>query len=317
MNFEKIEQAYRLLLENVQTIQTDLATSFYDALVEQNAIFLDGQTDLDRVKKNNEAVKKLNLTKEEWRKTFQFLLMKGGQSEPLQANHQFTPDAIGFLMTFLMDELADKDQLDVLEIGSGLGNLAQTLLNHSSKELDYLGLEMDDLLIDLSASMAEVMGAEISFAQGDAVRPQVLKESDIIISDLPVGYYPDDAIAARYQVASPEGHTYAHHLLMEQALKYLKPKGYAIFLAPSQLLTSDQSDFLKKWLRKQAQLVAILTLPENLFGHTSQAKTIFVLKKQEEDDLTPFVYPLTDLQNQAQMMDFKENFQKWVQESEI
>ena len=74
---------------------------------------------------------------------------------------------------------------------------------------------------------------------------QVLKESDIIISDLPVGYYPDDSIASRYEVASSDEHTYAHHLLMEQSLKYLKPGGYAIFLAPNDLLTSAQAPLLK------------------------------------------------------------------------
>ena len=50
------------------------------------------------------------------------------------------------------------------------------------------------------------MESGVVFAQGDAVRPQVLK-SDLIVSDLPIGYYPDDAIAQRYQVASSEGHT--------------------------------------------------------------------------------------------------------------
>ena len=39
MNFEKIEQAYTYLLENVQSIQNELATSFYDALVEQKPTF--------------------------------------------------------------------------------------------------------------------------------------------------------------------------------------------------------------------------------------------------------------------------------------
>ena len=53
MDFEKIEQAYTYLLENVQVIQGDLATNFYDALVEQNSIYLDGETELERVKENN------------------------------------------------------------------------------------------------------------------------------------------------------------------------------------------------------------------------------------------------------------------------
>ena len=97
MDFEKIEQAYTYLLENVQVIQSDLATNFYDALVEQNSIYLDGETELEQVKENNQALKRLALRKEEWLKTYQFLLMKAGQTEPLQANHQFTPDAIALL----------------------------------------------------------------------------------------------------------------------------------------------------------------------------------------------------------------------------
>ena len=317
MNFEKIEKAYGYLLENTQTIQNDLQTNFYDALVEQNAIYLDGQTELNLVKENNQRLKDLNLNKEEWRRSFQYLLMKAAQTEPLQANHQFTPDGIGFLLVFLVDQLASSDQVDVLEIGSGTGNLAQTLMNNCQRSLDYLGLEIDDLLIDLAASMAEVMKADVNFAQGDAVRPQVLKESDVIISDLPVGYYPDDAIASRYQVASPQGHTYAHHLLIEQSLKYLKPGGVAIFLAPNDLLTSEQSPLLKKWMQDHAQVLAMVTLPENLFRSANLAKTIFVLRKQEEAVVQPFVYPLTDLQNQEDVMKFRESFQNWNKESEI
>ena len=317
MNFEKIEKAYGYLLENTQTIQNDLQTNFYDALVEQNAIYLDGQTELTLVKENNQRLKDLNLNKEEWRRSFQYLLMKAAQTEPLQANHQFTPDGIGFLMVFLVDQLASSDKVDVLEMGSGTGNLAQTLMNNCQRSLDYLGLEIDDLLIDLAASMAEVMKADVNFAQGDAVRPQVLKESDVIISDLPVGYYPDDAIASHYQVASPQGHTYAHHLLIEQSLKYLKPGGIAIFLAPNDLLTSEQSPLLKKWMQDHAQVLAMVTLPENLFRSANLAKTIFVLRKQEEAVVQPFVYPLTDLQNQEDVMKFRESFQNWNKESEI
>ena len=287
MNFEKIEKAYGYLLENTQTIQNDLQTNFYDALVEQNTIYLDGQTELTLVKENNQRLRDLNLNKEEWRRSFQYLLMKAAQTEPLQANHQFTPDGIGFLLVFLVDQLASSDQVDVLEMGSGTGNLAQTLMNNCQRSLDYLGLEIDDLLIDLAASMAEVMKADVNFAQGDAVRPQVLKESDVIVSDLPVGYYPDDAIASRYQVASPQGHTYAHHLLIEQSLKYLKPGGVAIFLAPNDLLTSEQSPLLKQWMQDHAQVLAMVTLPENLFRSANLAKTIFVLRKQEEAVVQP------------------------------
>ena len=317
MDFEKIEQAYTYLLENVQIIQNDLATSFYDALIEQNGIYLDGQTNLEQVKNNNQALKRLALRKEEWLRTYQFLLMKAAQTEPLQANHQFTPDAIGHLMIFLMEQLWTSEDLSLLELGSGMGILGASFLTSMNKKVDYLGIEIDDLLIDLAASMAEVMDLQMGFVQGDAVRPQVLKESDIIVSDLPVGYYPDDQIASRYQVAAKNEHTYAHHLLMEQSLKYLKTGGYAIFLAPSNLLTSPQSDLLKSWLTEQAQLVAIIALPEDLFAQGAQSKTIFVLRKKAGEGLEPFVYPLTSLRDPEILLEFKENFQNWCQEHEI
>ena len=316
MNFEKIEEAFGLLLENIQTIQNQLGTNFYDALIEQNAAYL-GEAEDELIGKNNQRLRELDLTAEEWRRTFQFLFIKANQTEPMQHNHQFTPDSIGFLLTFLLDELVAGQRVSVLEIGSGTGNLAQTILHHSQKQLDYLGVEVDDLLIDLSASMAEVMDSGISFVQGDAVRPQILKESQIIISDLPVGYYPNDAIAQRYQVASDKGHTYAHHLLMEQSLKYLAKDGYAIFLAPNNLLTSEQSPLLKAWLQDQARVVATIALPTNLFGNPNQAKSIFILQKKGHLSGPTFVYALQDLQNSEDLQAFVTAFKKWEAEHAI
>lgn len=168
MDFEKIEQAYTYLLENVQVIQSDLATNFYDALVEQNSIYLDGETELNQVKDNNQALKRLALRKEEWLKTYQFLLMKAGQTEPLQANHQFTPDAIALLLVFIVEELFKEEEITILEMGSGMGILGATFLTSLDKKVDYLGMEVDDLLIDLAASMADVIGLQAGFVQGDA-----------------------------------------------------------------------------------------------------------------------------------------------------
>lgn len=314
MDFQRIETAYDLVLENTQSIQTELATYFYDALIEQNAYYLGAEGASDLVVANNQKLQAMGLSAEEWRRVFQFLFIKSAQLDKLQANHQFTPDAIGFILLFLIEKLTDKSQLDVLEIGSGTGNLAFTLINNASKQLDYLGLELDDLLIDLSASIADVMGVDISLVQEDAVRPQLLKKSDVLLSDLPVGYYPNDEIAARYQVASPTEHTYAHHLLMEQSLKYLKQEGVAIFLAPTDLLTSPQSSLLKKWLSDYASVRAVITLPEKIFGSKTVAKSIFVLQKQADKVGETFVYPLTDLQDRAVLQAFMAEVEKWASE---
>lgn len=317
MNFEKIEKAYALILENIQLIENEIKTNIYDALIEQNSFYLGAESQNAVIIKNNQELKKLYLTPEEWRRTFQFIFIKAGQLETLQVNHQFTPDAIGFLILFLIEHLVPKQELDILEIGSGTGNLAHTIYNNTQKSIDYMGIEIDDLLIDLSASISEIMETSIHFLQEDAIRPQILKESDIIVGDLPIGYYPNDAIAGRYQVASPDEHTYAHHLLMEQSLKYLKKDGVAIILAPIDLLTSSQSSLLKQWLQNYADIIAVITLPESIFGSKAVMKSIFVLKRQGETVPKTFVYPLSDLQNEDVMANFVENFIKWKKDNMI
>lgn len=119
MNFETIEKAYALLLENVQLIQNQLKTTFYDALIEQNALYVTKEAQDSRIVDNNQALEKLNLSAEEWRRAFQFLLIKASQTELLQVNHQLTPDSIGFILLYLLEELTADKSLDVLEIGSG------------------------------------------------------------------------------------------------------------------------------------------------------------------------------------------------------
>ncbi|MGT2895894.1 class I SAM-dependent methyltransferase [Streptococcus entericus] len=311
MTLTKIEQAYQLVLDNTHDLQTALSTHFFDALIEQNASYLGEEAASEHLAKRHQALRDLKLSAEDWRRVYQFLLIKGSQTDKLQPNHQFTPDSLGFILLFLIEVLTDKPQLDVLEIGSGTGNLALTLLSQTSKQLTYTGIELDDLLIDLSASMAEIAGLPLTLVQGDAVRPQHLPESDVILSDLPVGYYPDEEIASRYQVAATGQKTYAHHLLMEQSLKYLKPGGLAIFLAPNNLLTSPQADLLKQWLSDYANILGVITLPDNLFAGQQLTKSIFILQKQAEKSKESFIYPLTDLKDPDALRAFMKALRTW------
>ena len=306
MNMEKIETAFGLLLANVQQLETRLATHFYDALIEQNVSYI-GKAVSDDLQHRNEQLRELQLTKLEWQKVYQFALVKGAKEMHLQANHQLTPDAIGYIINFMIETLTSATSLSILELGSGTGNLAETLLTGlQDKELTYTGFEVDDLMIDLSASIADVMQTSAQFLQIDAVRPQVIDPVDILLSDLPVGYYPDDEIAKRSAVGSQLEHTYAHHLLMVQGFKYLKTGGYAIFVAPSDLLSSPQADLLKKWLQDYARVAAVITLPEDIVTENN-SKAIFVLQKSAQGKV-PFIFPLTSLTNPKIVQTFMTQF---------
>lgn len=306
MNMEKIEKAFGIILSHVHLLQTHLATHFYDALIEQNINYI-GATDITELGLDQEALHNLKLTKQEWQKVYQLALIKGAKEMHLQVNHQLTPDAIGYIVNFMIETLYPKSSLSILELGSGTGNLAETILTGiTDKTIEYTGFEVDDLMIDLSASIADVIQTNAKFLQIDAVRPQVIEPTDLLVSDLPVGYYPDDEVASRSVLASHDEHTYAHHLLMSQGVKYLKSDAYAIFIAPSDLLSSGQSSLLKSWLKDYARVAAVITLPDDIFTANNQ-KAIFVLQKCAQGK-APFVFPLVSLTDPLVVQDFMTQF---------
>ncbi|WEV60481.1 class I SAM-dependent methyltransferase [Streptococcaceae bacterium ESL0729] len=308
MNIEKVEQAFNLIIENTQSLEQELHTHFYEALIEQNVAYVEGKSENKLVEENNAKLKELKLSQAEWQKAFQFVLIKGGQTAKLQANHQFTPDSIAYIINFIISNLKPQEELSIAEFGSGTGNLAATIVTGSDKKIHYTGVEVDDLLIDLAASMADVASYDIEYMQQDAVKPLLLDPSDVLVSDLPVGFYPDDQEAQNFTVRSrKEGHTYAHHLLMEQGLKHLKEDGLAIFLAPLDLMASEQALELKDWLKEAGSLEALIALPQNLFK--SSPKAIFVFRKTEAKKPT-FVYNLSSLTEPGLIQDFMREFKE-------
>ncbi|KGH33402.1 class I SAM-dependent methyltransferase [Lactococcus cremoris] len=310
MNMEKVAQGFELVVENITKLSGKLDTDFYDAFVEQNAAFLDGTDQgIVELSVNNDKLRQLNLSNKEWQKLFQFVLLKGSQVAPLQANHAMTPDAIGLIFNFIIEHLNKNSELRLIEFGSGMGNLAETLLVNLNKKVDYVGFEVDDLLLDLSASMAEIMGSHAEFMQIDAVQKRLMEPADVVVSDLPIGFYPDDEVAKNFEVAAADGHTFAHHLLIEQSFNYLKDGAFAVFLAPEDLLTSVQGPLLKEWISKHGSIMAVITLPSSLFN--ADAKAIYVLKKGSAAHAT-FAHPLSSLTDRESLEIFMEEFTKTV-----
>ena len=51
---------------------------------------------------------------------------------------------------FIVEELFKEEEITILEMGSGMGIPRALLLTSLDKKVDYLGMEVDDLLIDLA-----------------------------------------------------------------------------------------------------------------------------------------------------------------------
>ncbi len=326
---EKIEKAFGLMEQSIQLLKQSLDTSFLDAYTEngENIIdnfqvrVLDGVPDEQTVQKLKtiyQQLQAIELEPEEIRRLSQLILLKGNKAESLQANHQLTPDSIGFLFVYLIEQLYKPDHsLKILDIASGMGNLLLTIilnLNIANYPAQGFGVDIDDTLLSVSATNNEWTKAAIQLFHQDGLQDLLVDPVDVAVSDLPIGYYPNDEKAKEFDSAAEEGHSYAHHLLMEQAMKFVKPDGYGLFLIPTNILETEQSSFFKNWLQKNVYLQGMIQLPDELFKSVQSRKSIlFVQNKGEHSEQAKevLVAKLGSLKDPAKITQFFQQFEAW------
>lgn len=258
-----------------------------------------------------------SVTKEEIRRGIQLAVLKG-MNRHAQPNHQMTPDAIGMLMGHIAGKLAQgKQNLTLLDPAAGTGNLLYTVMNVIGNDVTAMAVEIDDLLVRLSAVMAELLEQPVTFYVQDSLRPLLVDPVDMTICDLPVGFYPDDDNALNYELMPSDGHAYAHHLFIEQSMNHTKAGGHAIFLVPANLFDSEQSAFLHPFLKNRTLIRAVIQLPDSLFKNAVHAKSILILQKPyPEMKATPDVLlaKVPDMTDKHAMALFLQKIDSWVTE---
>lgn len=256
-------------------------------------------------------------TKEEIRRGIQLAVLKG-MNRHAQPNHQMTPDAIGMLIGHIAGRVAqDKQNLALLDPAAGTGNLLYTVMNAIGNGATATAVEIDELLVRLSAVMADLLEQPVTFYIQDSLRPLLVDPVDMTISDLPVGYYPDDDNALNYELMPTEGHAYAHHLFIEQSMKHTKAGGYALFLVPANLFDSEQSSYLHPYLKNRTLIRAVIQLPDSLFKNAIHAKSLLILQKPyPEMTATPDVLlaKVPDMTDKHAMALFLQKIDSWASE---
>ncbi|GAA2910183.1 class I SAM-dependent methyltransferase [Enterococcus pseudoavium] len=330
MNPEKIETAFSLMEEAIITLQQSLGTSFFDAYIENTENLVDNakvrvidqqpnEATVTQIEALYQELLALELGKEDWRKLTQLMLLKGSKTENLQPNHQLTPDSIGFLFVFLIEQLTlSKDHpIAILDIAVGIGNLLLTTLINlavAGYSVKGVGVDNDETLLAIAASNSLLMEEEIKLFHQDSLQDLLVDPVDYVIGDLPVGYYPNDQQAEKFVTHSEKEHSYAHHLLMEQAMNYVKPDGFGLFLVPSNFLETEQGPLLQKWLKTEVLLQGIIQLPDDLFKSEHSRKSILLLQKKgetaEQVEKVLLVH-LPSLKDPAQVTEFFKKFEDW------
>lgn len=303
-----MEKLFVFIDEHAKKMQMAEDITYIEGVLETTEMWLDGDIEPDIQ----------NLQNEDIRKAIQLAILKG-MKEHVQAHHQMTPDSLGLLVGYFVDQLTkDKQQVSILDPAVGTGNLLFTVLNFLPGKATSSAVEIDDMLIRLAASTGDLLQQPVTLYRQDALQPLLIDPVDVVISDLPVGHYPDDKTASGYELKAKEGLSFAHHLMIEQSMRHTVKGGYLIFLVPQGIFESQQAKELHTYFSNHAWIQAVIQLPVNLFKNESHAKSILILQKKSSELKQPkevLLAKVPNMSNKNAMSLFFEKVNIWRKEN--
>ncbi|MGG0151895.1 class I SAM-dependent methyltransferase [Bacillus mycoides] len=321
---QAVETLFSIFDSSTVVLRKELDVTYLEALVETGDNLFEGailqeelsESTIERLNREYSTFNEETYKGEEIRKAFQLAILKG-MKEGVQANHEMTPDAVGMFMSYLFHKfMQGQKEITVLDPAIGTGNLMTTLFNSAKEELTMsgFGVEVDEVLIKLALVNANLQKHAIEFFHQDGLAPLYIDPVDAVVSDLPIGYYPNEIVASEYTLKANEGMSYAHHLFIEQSVKHTKEGGYLFFLVPNFIFESDQAPKLHAFIKETCFIQGLLQLPVSMFKNEKNAKSIFVLQKKGHDVIMPkqaLLVELPKFSNMKAMENMMDQLNTW------
>ena len=325
MEEKDVVQLFNIIDKTTSVIQQEESETYLDSLTRSlEAMFFEitdeplGDKGQQIVDTSLTDINVEQLDKTTIRKAVQLAILKG-MKEATQPQHLMTPETIAMFIGYLAEKLT-KDMKDVrlFDPVSGTANLLLIVLEQLKNSTKAYGNEIDPTLLKLALLYANLQQKEVEFFHQDSMRPFLLDPVNLVVADLPVGYYPDDIRANDFELKADEGHSYAHHLIMEQSFMYTKEGGYLIFIIPESLFQSEQADKLHAFMKKHAHIIGLLQLSDTLFKGKEQKKSIFILQKkgpETKEVKQPLLAMLPSFQDGPKMENMLLQINNWFEEN--
>ncbi|ACJ77426.1 class I SAM-dependent methyltransferase [Bacillus paranthracis] len=321
---QTVETLFSIFDSSAVVLRKELDVTYLEALVETGDNLFEGailqeelsESAIERLNREYSTFNEETYKGEEIRKAFQLAILKG-MKEGVQANHEMTPDAVGMFMSYLFHKfMKGQNEITVLDPAIGTGNLMTTVFNSAQENVTMsgFGVEVDEVLIKLALVNANLQKHAIEFFHQDGLAPLYIDPVDAVVSDLPVGYYPNEIGASEYKLKADEGMSYAHHLFIEQSVKHTKEGGYLFFLVPNFIFESDQAPKLHAFIKETCFIQGLLQLPVSMFKNEKNAKSIFVLQKKGPSVTMPkqaLLVELPKFSNMKAMEDIMDQLNTW------
>lgn len=253
-----------------------------------------------------------NYDKETIRKVYQFLLLKA-LKELNDPSYDITPEVITMYISHLIECIYGDKKVSITDLASGSGSLLINIAALVKGEKEITSVDVDSNYVRLQQNIFNLLETNVEIINQDALKPLNIKKQDIVISDVPFGYYADEDNSLNYKLCSTDGYSLNALLFIEQAANYLDENGVGILVIPKKVL--ELEDNFKKYLEEDINLNAVITLPDEMFKNVSQQKAIILITKKGQTRLPNqvFLAQIPSFQNKASYAKFIEEFNEWLE----
>lgn len=253
-----------------------------------------------------------NYDKETIRKVYQFLLLKA-LKELNNPSYDITPEVITMYISHLIECIYGDKKVSITDLASGSGSLLINIAALVKGEKEITSVDVDSNYVRLQQNIFNLLETNVEIINQDALKPLNIKKQDIVISDVPFGYYADEDNSLNYKLCSTDGYSLNALLFIEQAANYLDENGVGILVIPKKVL--ELEDNFKKYLEEDINLNAVITLPDEMFKNVSQQKAIILITKKGQTRLPNqvFLAQIPSFQNKASYAKFIEEFNGWLE----
>ena len=326
---DKIEKLFNDFLDCVKCLQEALNVSFGDALTEtfdnlenkQIKVEL-GAPDKKTIQELSHKYARLNYNKLSNNlklQIFTYLTLKAVNEDGLDVNQMPTPPAISTVIAMFMLKLLPKEKLIITDPAIGTGNLLFSVINqlksanHSKSDFELYGIDNDEEILSFADIEAHLSNIDIELFCQDALTPWMFNSPDVVVSDLPVGYYPLDKNAKNFATKSENGHSLAHLLFIEQIIKNLQEGGFAFLVVPKAILSGKGGSDFMPWLTEKVFLRAIVELPDSAFQNKFNQKAILILQNHGKNigNSEVFLTKLDSFKNEDDLIKLNVKLNEW------
>ena len=232
-----------------------------------------------------------NYDKETIRKVYQFLLLKA-LKELNNPSYDITPEVITMYVSHLIECIYGEEKISIADFASGSGSFLINIAALVKGEKDFTSIDVDSNYVKLQQNIFNLLEVPAEIINQDVLKPLNIKKQDVIISDVPFGYYADEDNSLNYKLCSSEGYSINALLFIEQV-----------------------SNYFKKFLEEEINLNAVITLPEEMFKNSSQAKALILITRKGQKKLPSqvFLAEVPSYQNKTGYASFIEEFNSWLE----